>query len=132
MLILSIKTKMHAIGPGVVAGLLKAVELAESKYRGLVIWSPEDPFSVGADLQAMMPVFMSGGVKAIDAEEKKLQDAYHAHEVRAGPGRRCGQRHGAGRRLRIDRCTAAKAVASLESYIGLVEVGVGLIPGRAV
>ena len=73
---LSIKTKMHAIGPGVINGLLKAVELAETQYRGLVIWSPDEPFSVGADLQAMLPVFMSGGVKAIGAEEQKLQDAY--------------------------------------------------------
>ena len=76
VLILSIRTKVHAIGPGVVNGLLKAIDLAESQYRGLVIWSPDDPFSVGADLQAMMPVFMSGGAKAIGAEEKKMQDAF--------------------------------------------------------
>ncbi len=51
VLILSIKTKVHAIGPGVIAGLLRAVDLAESQYRGLVIWSPDDPFSVGADFR---------------------------------------------------------------------------------
>ncbi len=79
VLMLSIKTKVHAIGPGVINGLLKAVELAGvAVSRAWSIWSPDEPFSVGADLQAMMPVFMSGGAKAIGAEEKKLQDAYCA------------------------------------------------------
>jgi 3-hydroxyacyl-CoA dehydrogenase len=128
VLILSIKTKVHAIGPGVVDGLLKAVDLAETKYRGLVIWSPDDPFSVGADLQAMMPVFMSGGAKAIGAEEKKMQDAYMRLKYAQVPtvAAVSGMALGGGCEL-ILHC--AKAVASLESYIGLVEVGVGLIPG---
>ena len=128
VLILSIKTKVHAIGPGVVAGLLKAVETAEAKYRGLVIWSPEDPFSVGADLQAMMPVFMSGGAKAIDVEEKKMQDAFMRIKYAQVPvvAAVSGMALGGGCEL-IVHCS--KAVASLESYIGLVEVGVGLIPG---
>src|SRR5690606_22386056 len=59
VLIASIRTKVHAIGPGVVEGLHKAVEIAEARCKGLVIWSPDEPFSVGADLQAMLPVFMS-------------------------------------------------------------------------
>jgi len=128
VLVLSIKTKVHAIGPGVVSGLLKAVDLAESQYRGLVIWSPDDPFSVGADLQAMMPVFMSGGVKAIGVEEKKMQDAYMRLKYAQVPtvAAVSGMALGGGCEL-ILHCS--KAVASLESYIGLVEVGVGLIPG---
>ena len=44
VLILSIKTKMHAIGPGVINGLLKAVELAETQYRGLVSGRPTNRF----------------------------------------------------------------------------------------
>ncbi len=128
VLILSIKTKVHAIGPGVISGLLKAIDLAESQYRGLVIWSPDDPFSVGADLQAMMPVFMSGGAKAIGAEEKKMQDAYMRLKYAQVPtvAAVSGMALGGGCEL-ILHCS--KAVASLESYIGLVEVGVGLIPG---
>jgi len=128
VLVMSIKTKVHAIGPGVVNGLLKAVDLAESQYRGLVIWSPDDPFSVGADLQAMMPVFMSGGVKAIGVEEKKMQDAYMRLKYAQVPtvAAVSGMALGGGCEL-ILHCS--KAVASLESYIGLVEVGVGLIPG---
>ena len=128
VLILSIKTKVHAIGPGVINGMLKAIDLAESQYRGLVIWSPDDPFSVGADLQAMMPVFMSGGAKAIGAEEKKMQDAYMRLKYAQVPtvAAVSGMALGGGCEL-ILHCS--KAVASLESYIGLVEVGVGLIPG---
>jgi len=128
VLILSIKTKVHAIGPGVINGLLKAVDLAETQYRGLVIWSPNDPFSVGADLQAMMPVFMSGGAKAIGAEEKRMQDAYMRLKYAQVPtiAAVSGMALGGGCEL-ILHCS--RAVASLESYIGLVEVGVGLIPG---
>jgi 3-hydroxyacyl-CoA dehydrogenase len=128
VLLLSIKTKVHAIGPGVIAGLAKAVDLAERDYRGLVIWSPDEPFSFGADLQAMMPVFMSGGAKAIGAEEKKMQDAYLRLKYAQVPtvAAVSGMALGGGCEL-ILHCS--KAVASLESYIGLVEVGVGLIPG---
>jgi 3-hydroxyacyl-CoA dehydrogenase len=128
VLVLSIKTKVHAIGPGVINGLLKAVELAESQYRGLVIWSPDEPFSFGADLQAMMPVFMSGGVKAIGAEEQKMQDAYMRLKYAQVPvvAAVSGMALGGGCELILH---STKAVASLESYIGLVEVGVGLIPG---
>ncbi|HVE88411.1 MAG TPA: 3-hydroxyacyl-CoA dehydrogenase/enoyl-CoA hydratase family protein [Burkholderiaceae bacterium] len=128
VLIVSIKTKVHAIGPGVIEGLLKAVDLAESQYHGLVIWSPDDPFSYGADLQAMMPVFMAGGAKAIDVEEKKLQDAFMRIKYSQVPvvAAVSGMALGGGCEL-ILHCS--KTVASLESYIGLVEVGVGLIPG---
>jgi 3-hydroxyacyl-CoA dehydrogenase len=128
VLILSIKTKVHAIGPGVIAGLLRGIDLAEARYRGLVIWSPDDPFSVGADLQAMMPVFMSGGAKAIGAEEKKMQDAFMRLKYAQVPtvAAVSGMALGGGCEL-ILHCS--KAVASLESYIGLVEVGVGLVPG---
>jgi 3-hydroxyacyl-CoA dehydrogenase len=108
--------------------LLKAVELAESQYRGLVVWSPDDPFSVGADLQAMMPVFMSGGAAAIDVEEKKMQDAWMRIKYAQVPVVTAvsGMALGGGCELILH---SAKTVASLESYIGLVEVGVGLIPG---
>jgi 3-hydroxyacyl-CoA dehydrogenase len=127
VLVFSIKTKVHAIGPGVIAGLLKAIDLAESQYRGLVIWSPDDPFSVGADLQAMLPTFMAGGVKAIGPEVKKLQDAFMRLKYAQVPtvAAVSGMALGGGCEL-ILHCS--KAVASLESYIGLVEVGVGLIP----
>ena len=128
VLIFSIKTKVHAIGPGVGAGLLKAVGLAEDGYRGLVLWSPGDLFSAGADLQAMLPLFMSGGVKAIGEAERQLQDAFLRVKYAQVPvvAAVTGLTLGGGCELALH---CAKRVAALESYVGLVEVGVGLIPG---
>ena len=128
VLVASIKTKAHAIGPGVVDGLLRGVALAEADYQGLVIWSPDDPFSYGADLQAMLPTFMQGGAKAIAVEEKKLQDAMLAIRYASVPVVAAvrGMALGGGCELAL---YCARRVAALESYLGLVEVGVGLIPG---
>ena len=74
VVIASITAKLHLISPAVTEGLLKAVEIAESAYQGLVIWSPDDVFSAGANLESLMPVFMKLGSKGIAPEEKKLQD----------------------------------------------------------
>ena len=71
----SITSKLHLISPAVVEGLLKALEIAEGEGRAMVIWSPDDVFSAGANLEALLPVFMKLGAKGIAPEEKKLQDA---------------------------------------------------------
>ncbi|RZL09985.1 MAG: 3-hydroxyacyl-CoA dehydrogenase/enoyl-CoA hydratase family protein [Rubrivivax sp.] len=128
VVIASIKSKMHAIGEGVTAGLLKGVQLAEASYKGLVVWSPDAPFSAGADLQSMMPAFMSGGGKAIEPLEKGLQDFMLALRYSNVPTVAAihGMALGGGCELAVH---CAKRVAHVESYIGLVEVGVGLIPG---
>jgi 3-hydroxyacyl-CoA dehydrogenase len=128
VLVFSIRSKMHAIGPGVIANLLRAVDLAEREYRGLVIWSPDEPFSVGADLNAMLPVFMSGGASAIGEAEKQMQDALMRLKYAQVPtvAAVSGMALGGGCELLLH---TTRAVAALESYIGLVEVGVGLIPG---
>ena len=128
VLIASIKTKMHAIGPAVTTGLLHAVDLAERNYRGLVIWSGDEPFSAGADLQAMLPLFMSGGAAAIEPEEKRLQDLMMRLRYAMVPtvAAISGMALGGGCELALH---TARRVAHLESYLGLVEVGVGLVPG---
>ncbi len=128
VLVFSIKTKVHAIGPSVGAGLLRAIDLAETGFRGLVVWSPDEPFSAGADLQAMLPLFMSGGAKAIGAAERDLQNAFLRVKYAQVPvvAAISGLALGGGCELALH---CAKRVAALESYIGLVEVGVGLIPG---
>ncbi len=128
VLILSITAKLHLIGPGVIEGLTKAVEIAESRYKGLVIWSPDDVFSAGANLESMMPIFMKSGGKGILPEVKKLQDAmlrvrYASVPVVAAVR---GIALGGGCEIAVH---CAKRVAAMESYMGLVEVGVGLIPG---
>jgi len=128
VLIASIKSKMHAIGPGVTEGLSRAVDLAEAGYQGLVIWSGDEPFSVGADLQAVMPAFLAAGVSAIEDVEAELQRVmlklrYAQVPVVAAVR---GMALGGGCELLLH---CAHRVVHLESYIGLVEVGVGLIPG---
>ncbi len=128
VVIASIKTKMHAIGPAVIEGLLQAVALAEDKYKGLVIWSNDEVFSAGADLQAMLPAFMMGGVKAIAEAELEMQQAMLRLRYATVPVVSAvrGLALGGGCEL---ACYTARRVVAMESYIGLVEVGVGLVPG---
>ncbi len=128
VLIASITAKLHLISPTVTEGLLKAVELAEQNYQGLVIWSPDDVFSAGANLEALMPVFMKSGAKGIAPEEKKLQDAMLRIRYAQVPVVSAirGMALGGGCELAL---YSARRVAAMESYMGLVEVGVGLLPG---
>jgi 3-hydroxyacyl-CoA dehydrogenase len=128
VLIASIKTKMHAIGAGVIEGLDSAIDMAEKDYQGLVIWSPDEMFSAGADLQSMLPAFMMGGVKAIDGAAGELQRVMlklrYANVPTISAIR--GLALGGGCEMAV---YSGKRVAAMESYIGLVEVGVGLVPG---
>jgi 3-hydroxyacyl-CoA dehydrogenase len=128
VLIASITAKLHLISPAVTAGLTRAVELAESDFAGLVIWSPDDVFSAGANLESLMPVFMKHGGKGVAPEEKKLQDLMlrlrYAHIPVVAAMR--GLALGGGCELAVH---CARRVAAMESYVGLVEVGVGLLPG---
>ena len=128
VLIASITAKLHLISATVTEGLLKAVELAEAGYKGLVIWSPDEVFSAGANLESMMPVFMKLGAKGIKPEEKKLQDAMLRIRYAQVPVVSAvrGIALGGGCEL---AAYSARRVAAMESYMGLVEVGVGLIPG---
>jgi 3-hydroxyacyl-CoA dehydrogenase len=128
VLIASIKTKMHAISPEVAEGLQAAIDLAEKEYQGLVIWSGDDPFSVGADLQAMLPAFVAVGVSAIDEAEQFLQQTMLRLRYANVPVISAirGMALGGGCEIAVH---SAKRVAAMESYIGLVEVGVGLVPG---
>ena len=128
VLIASIKTKMHAISPQLAEGLQKGIELAEQQYQGLVIWSGDDPFSVGADLQGLMPAFMAVGVSAIDDAEGFLQQTMLRMRYAAVPVIAAvrAMALGGGCELAL---YSSRRVAAMESYIGLVEVGVGLVPG---
>ncbi|MDR7379655.1 3-hydroxyacyl-CoA dehydrogenase [Rhodoferax ferrireducens] len=128
IIIASIKTKMHAISPEVSEGLARAVDMAEKDYAGVVIWSGDEPFSAGADLQAMLPGFMMGGAGAINKMEKALQQVMlkirYANVPVVSAVR--GLALGGGCELAVH---SARRVVAMESYIGLVEVGVGLVPG---
>jgi 3-hydroxyacyl-CoA dehydrogenase len=131
VLVISLKTKLHVISPGVIAGFKKALAEAEKNFKGLVIWSADaadgGAFSAGADLQSALPAFMSGGAKAVDPIIKELQDTFMAMKYSNVPvvAAVAGIALGGGCEMALH---ASKRVASIESYIGLVEVGVGLIP----
>ncbi len=128
VLIASIQSKMHAISPDVMEGLVEAVDLAEREYEGLVIWSGDAPFSVGADLQATMPAYVVAGIGAIEDVEHELQKLMLRLRYAQVPVISAihGMALGGGCELAIH---SARRVAHMESYIGLVEVGVGLVPG---
>jgi 3-hydroxyacyl-CoA dehydrogenase len=128
VLIASITAKLHLISPTVAEGLQAALDAAEKSYKGLVIWSPDDVFSAGANLEALMPVFMKSGAKGINPELKKFQDfvlrVRYAQVPVVSAVR--GIALGGGCELAV---YSARRVAAMESYMGLVEVGVGLVPG---
>jgi 3-hydroxyacyl-CoA dehydrogenase len=131
VLVISLKTKMHVIGDGVIKGLKMGLEEAGKNFKGLVIWSADaadgGAFSAGADLQSALPAFMQGGAKAVDPIIKELQDTFQAMKYSNVPvvAAVAGLALGGGCEMALH---ASKRVASIESYIGLVEVGVGLIP----
>ena len=128
VLIASIHSKMNAISPDVAEALAAAVELAEKEFKGLVIWSPDDKFSVGADLQAMLPAFVVAGIGAVEGAEEALQQVMLRIRYAGVPVVSAvrGMALGGGCELAIH---SSARVAAMESYIGLVEVGVGLVPG---
>jgi 3-hydroxyacyl-CoA dehydrogenase len=128
VLITSFKTKAHCIGPSVLEGLNHALDIAERDYKALIIWQNKAPFSVGADLQSMLPAFMSEDWDSIESMIDRFQQTSmrlrysHIPTIAATRGYVFGG--GCEFILHCDR-----VVAALESYIGLVEVGVGLLPG---
>lgn len=131
VLLFSTKTKLHVLGPDVIAGLERAVAEAENNFRALVIWHADSAdggaFSAGADLQAMLPAFMAGGAKALDPFVARFQSAMMRVKYARVPvvAAVAGMALGGGCELLMH---ASRRVASLESYVGLVEVGVGLVP----
>jgi 3-hydroxyacyl-CoA dehydrogenase len=125
--ILSFKSKMGAIGPDVVEGVIEAVARAEADYRAMVIWQPKAPFSVGANLVALKPVLEAGDFAALEQVVHRFQIMSQTLKYAQVPVVAAvnGMALGGGCEV-VMHC--ARSVAALESYIGLVEVGVGLIP----
>jgi 3-hydroxyacyl-CoA dehydrogenase len=127
--VLSFKTKMHTLDSAVLDSLTQAADLAEQQLKGMVIWHPE-PFSAGADLKSFMPVALKSilpGNTALDDLLQKFQQSCIRMRKSAIPVVAAvqGLAIGGGCELMM-QCD--RVVAALESYIGLVEVGVGLIP----
>lgn len=121
-------TKMNTIGGDVLAGLNKAVDLAEAEYKGLVVSNTGDNFSAGANVGM---IFMMAAEQEFDELEfavKSFQNTmmrmrYSSIPVVAAP-HSLALGGGCELCLHVD-----KVVAHAELYMGLVEFGVGVIPG---
>ena len=128
--VLSFKTKLHTISDDVLSSLNQAIDIAEKQLTGMVIWHPDAPFSAGADLKSFMPIAMKSilpGNNGLDELLQRFQDAcirMRKSNVPVVAGVQ-GLALGGGCELMMQ---TDRVVAALESYIGLVEVGVGLIP----
>ena len=124
--ILSFKTRMHAIGSGVLSGLRAALAQAEATLDGLVLWHPA-PFAVGADLKEVLAACSTGDAATRAAFVQDFQDSLMAVKYARIPVVAAvqGMALGGGCELAMQ---AAHRVWALESQPGLVEAGVGLIP----
>ena len=122
------QSKMNTIGGDVLAGLNKAVDLAEKDFQGLVIGNQAANFSVGANIGMIFMMAAEQEYDELNMAIKYFQDTmmrmrYSAIPTVAAPH---GMSLGGGCELSMH---ADKVVAAAETYIGLVEFGVGVIPG---
>lgn len=125
---LEFQSKMNSIGGGVIQGINKAIDLAEKDFRGLVIGNQAANFSVGANLAMIFMMAVEQEYDELNLAIKMFQDTmmkvrYSGIPVIAAPH---GMTLGGGCELTMH---ADRAVAAAETYIGLVEFGVGVIPG---
>ncbi|MGD1846472.1 MAG: 3-hydroxyacyl-CoA dehydrogenase NAD-binding domain-containing protein [Salibacteraceae bacterium] len=125
---LEFHTKMNTIGSEVIQGINKALDLAEESYRGLVLYNEGQNFSAGANvgLMFMMAVVqeydeLEFAVKAFQNTTMRLR--YSSIPVVVAPH---GLTLGGGTEICLH---ADKVICHAETYMGLVEFGVGLIPG---
>ncbi len=125
--VLSFKSKLHVIGDDVLDGVLEALKIAEKQFSGLVLWQTEAPFSAGANLAQAVPVLQAGDFETFEKTVAKFQQTTSALRYSAIPVVAAAQGLALGGGCEfLMHCD--RVVAALESYIGLVEVGVGLIP----
>ncbi|WP_430466404.1 3-hydroxyacyl-CoA dehydrogenase/enoyl-CoA hydratase family protein [Winogradskyella ouciana] len=122
------QSKMNTIGGDVLAGLNKAIDIAEKDFAGLVVGNQAANFSVGANIGMIFMMAAEQEYDELNMAIKYFQDTmmrmrYSAIPTVAAPH---GMALGGGCELSMH---ADKVVAAAETYIGLVEFGVGVIPG---
>ncbi|SHI97939.1 3-hydroxyacyl-CoA dehydrogenase/enoyl-CoA hydratase family protein [Pseudozobellia thermophila] len=122
------QSKMNTIGGDVLAGLNKALDMAEKDYQGLVVGNQAANFSVGANIGMIFMMAVEQEYDELNMAIKMFQDTmmrmrYSSIPTISAPH---GMTLGGGCELSLH---ADKVVAAAETYIGLVEFGVGVIPG---
>ncbi len=125
---LEFHTKMNTIGGGVLQGIQKGIELAETEYSGLVISNTGQNFSAGANVGLIFMMAVEQEYDELNFAIKQFQDTmmrirYSSCPVVVAPH---NMALGGGCEMSMH---ADKVVAHAELYMGLVEFGVGLIPG---
>lgn len=121
-------TKMNTIGSEVIQGINKAIDLAEEGYKGLVIHNPDANFSAGANVGLIFMLAIEQEYDELDMAVRMFQNTmmrvrYSSIPVVVAP-------HGLALGGGCELCLHAdKVIAHAETYMGLVEFGVGLIPG---
>ncbi|MFN7709956.1 MAG: 3-hydroxyacyl-CoA dehydrogenase NAD-binding domain-containing protein [Holosporales bacterium] len=122
-----IHTKMNAIDQDVFAALEQSIELTEKNYKAMVVHNEGSHFSAGANLGLALFAANVGAFHMIDELVVKGQEVYNKLKYSSFPvvGAPSGMALGGGCEILL-HCNAIQAHA--ETYMGLVEVGVGLIP----
>lgn len=125
---LEFQSKMNTIGGDVLQGINKAIDLAEKEYNGLVIGNQGANFSVGANIGMIFMMAVEQEYDELNMAIKLFQDTmmrvrYSGVPIVVAPH---GMTLGGGCEMSMH---ADKVVAAAETYIGLVEFGVGVIPG---
>ncbi len=121
-------TKMGSIGGEVLEGIQKSISLAEEKYKGLVIANEGSNFSAGANVAMIFMLALDQDYDEIDMAIRQFQNTlmrvrYSSIPVVLAP-------HGLALGGGCEICLHAdKVIAAGETYTGLVEVGIGVIPG---
>ena len=125
--IISFKTKMNTVNDHVLDGVQHAIKLAEEKLKAVVIWQTSEPFSAGADLKGALGLLKEGKFDDFDKMVANFQATSMAikHSLVPVVSAVRGMAFGGGCEFQMH---SARTVAALESYIGLVEAGVGLLP----
>ena len=122
------QSKMNTIGGDVLAGLNTAIDLTEKNFQGLVVGNQAPNFSVGANIGMIFMMAAEQEYDELNMAIKYFQDTmmrmrYSSVPTIAAPH---GMALGGGCEISLH---ADKVVAAAETYIGLVEFGVGVIPG---
>jgi 3-hydroxyacyl-CoA dehydrogenase len=125
--IISFKTKMNTVNDHVLNGVQQAIDVAEQQLKAVVIWQTGEPFSAGADLKGALGLLQAGKFDDFDAMVANFQATSMRikHSLVPVVSAVRGLALGGGCEFQMH---SARTVAALESYIGLVEAGVGLLP----
>ncbi len=125
---LEFHSKMNTMGAGVIEGINKAINLAEQDFQGLIIGNQAANFSAGANLGVLFMYAIEQEYEEVDMMIRQFQNTvararFSGIPVVVAPH---GLTLGGGCELTMHG-DAVQAAA--ETYIGLVEVGAGVIPG---